>query len=390
MRLKIFYSTWGYSIINKSLLTNNNSIMLLITQSKTNLKYIFIALVAAIFAGGAMMTFFELLKCPGWWPQIQQITKDETAGLVPSEVEGWQTYRNEEYGFEFKYPKELSFKEWGVKNLEFSNDGLTVFLEILNNPQLFNLHDYIVNEYGKNGPLIYKDLTKNEWVEWANEKRDAVDIWTYGFVPNIEGFEGDTFLQDTRKLNTVILVRFNAMEKNSSENENIYTQMLSTFRFIEADETASWKIYKNEDFGFEIKYPAVLGVRIKENIAKAGKFKDQIYYAEISTLSLNQPLSEIKENGFRIGLSVGDYSFRPCIYTDEYTKLISDIEKSIVQSVEFEKAKTREEGEKGYNIQFCGVKDDITYSLTIFDYNSFNNQPSLLINQMLSTFRFLE
>jgi hypothetical protein len=103
----------------------------------------------------------------------------------------------------------------------------------LDNPQLFNLHDYIINDYGERGPLIYKDLTQNEWVQWVNEKRDNVDIWTYGFRENLEGFESDTFLQDTQNLYTVVLINLNTTKENSSENENIYTQILATFRFVD-------------------------------------------------------------------------------------------------------------------------------------------------------------
>jgi hypothetical protein len=156
------------------------------------------------------------------------------------------------------------------------------------------------------------------------------------------------------------------------------------------NKTANWKTYRNEDFGFEIKYPAIEGVKIKENVAKAGRFQDKVYSAEITTLVSDRPFSEIEKDGFRVVISVGDYNFRPCIYTDEYTKLINGIEEINLQSIEFEKAKTRNEGWEGYDVQFCGIKNDITYRVNVFDYNSFHNQSSSLVDQILSTFRFLE
>jgi hypothetical protein len=160
--------------------------------------------------------------------------------------------------------------------------------------------------------------------------------------------------------------------------------------------TADWETYRNEDFDLSIKYPPVEDTKITENIAKAGRFINKVYTTEIiarmSSKITTPPYRTftVEGGGFRIVLGVVDRNLYPCIYTDEYTKLVSDIEKLTIQSVEFEKAKTVSEGQDGYSVQFCGIKDGIEYYVNIFDYNSFNNQPSPLIDQMLSTFRFLE
>lgn len=42
--------------------------MLLVKEGKTNIKYLFIVTIIAIFAGGIMLTAFEMTKCPYWWP----------------------------------------------------------------------------------------------------------------------------------------------------------------------------------------------------------------------------------------------------------------------------------------------------------------------------------
>ena len=35
---------------------------------------------------------------------------------------------------------------------------------------------------------------------------------------------------------------------------SVFRQILSTFKFIEPDETADWNVYRNEEYGYEIKY----------------------------------------------------------------------------------------------------------------------------------------
>ena len=81
---------------------------------KTNWTFVTIVVIAGIVVGGGVFLLslqpFEVPQKPS-----QQVP---TEGLPRDEVlRGWQTYRNDEFGFELKYPKEIFVMVPTVENV---------------------------------------------------------------------------------------------------------------------------------------------------------------------------------------------------------------------------------------------------------------------------------
>ena len=153
--------------------------------------------------------------------------------IVPDDkTANWQTYKNSEYGFEFKYPKDLIINQTDSNTVTIGSQVMP-YITIERYPSRQNIdfqsfvQEKLVEDFGS---LL--DVNKIKWIEWAHKdifNQYAIDA---EFENVAGGYTGNVVWTYFVKGDWVY--RISALQGyNNADQKAFQNQILSTFKFLE-------------------------------------------------------------------------------------------------------------------------------------------------------------
>jgi len=296
------------------------------STKKTKPKWI----VPAIIISGVIILGVGVWAGYNYWlkPAVPEEQPSKQQSEEKDEFVDWKTYRNEEYGFEVKHPEELI-----ISRTHSDPPYKEKYIEFSENIVIFNSSNY--NGYKSGFRITLRGpaslLPGENWREDFNASGmfDEIDMNGQILLKHDASSENYVLVANTlvdEDIEKVVMFDLEAHLNKEEVARHIYNQILSTFKFIKPIEISEWKIYRNEEYGFELKLPPRWANAIIEQISDKTfliKLEDRsvcdisVYsdedwkqYQEADTT--NKPLYLINKGDLIFGWSCGhdDYGYK--------------------------------------------------------------------------------
>ncbi len=270
-----------------------NSTLPILNQNKKDPKFILLVILGLIL--------IAINLCFLYKTHFQKTEPTEQQNLVVDVSSNWKTYRNDEYGFEFKYPKDWKISQ-DLENIEKKEDeghlpfkDLSVY--VLDNERELDYINFVKNyEYigsgfnwvGEEGDLVnifilnerFDDESLNDIEEKVEDREDGSWVENVKDI-SVGGFKAKRFIyrKEHEGSSTMEVIK---IEKPGIGNgfinikihyndgkyrKDVFDQILSTFKFIststEAINIKNWKVYTDDEYGFQFEYPDVLDNKVR-------------------------------------------------------------------------------------------------------------------------------
>lgn len=167
------------------------------------------------------------------------------------EFADWKTYRNEEYGFEFKYPQKYDLYENDKIIQVITKEDRNLKGELVNNLTIKVVDNdknlSVLEWWNLYGPYT-SDLAKKHRITPSTFPIKKIKVGNADgiYIPGSEGVLTNYLILSNKNNIFEILVMIPE-----------YQKILSTLKFFSTSttlDTSNWKMYRNEDYGFEIKF----------------------------------------------------------------------------------------------------------------------------------------